>query len=196
VAVAIRPFSGATTQGPPWLPYIPPLYPSHLGGACHYLGATGATIYFDHNGLKRYNSFIMIYKKLILSALLLLTLGTSFTASYAIDYREGEPTTTINPCDDITKTGVPKPPYCTGSILNKELTFPQQIKFLVDKVNSFLYVLVPSIAVIAIIVGAFNILQNSFKVGVAIIQWALIGMVVVLLSSAIISLVVRIVVGG
>jgi hypothetical protein len=140
----------------------------------------------------------MIFKKLILSALLLLTLGTSFTAAYAkteYNFSEGVPSSTINPCDDITKTGAPKPPYCTGNILNKDLTFPQQIKFLVDKVNSFLYVLAPSIAVIAIIVGAFNILQNSFKVGVAIIQWALIGMVVVLLSSAIISLVVRIVLG-
>jgi hypothetical protein len=143
----------------------------------------------------------MIFKKIILSALLLLTLGTSFTAAYAVDYFEGMPSTSdksrnaINPCDDITKTGAPKPPYCIDDVFGGKKTFPDQVRFIVDKVNSFLYVLAPSIAVIAIIVGAFNILQNSLKVGVAIIQWALIGMVVVLLSSAIISLVVRIVLG-
>ncbi len=123
----------------------------------------------------------------------MLTLLSSYSNSFSLSYYEGVPSSTNTPnvCDDIVNT--PNAPYCKTTTTNK--TLKVQVLDLVNSVNNFLYVLVPSIAVIAVIVGAFNILQNSVKVGILIIQWALIGMVVVLLSSALISLVIKIFVG-
>ena len=141
---------------------------------------------------RSYNGVIMFFKKLILSCLLLIAITAPFGQAQSekpkIPWNEGVPTTSLNACN--TLPGGQKPKYCeTGTASTK--SFQVQIKELVERVTGILYVLAPSVAVIAIIIGAFNIMQNAFSVGVKIIQWALIGMVVVLLSSALISLVVR-----
>jgi hypothetical protein len=120
--------------------------------------------------------------------------GTFAFAASSYNFTEGMPSASNNICDGVFKNSDPSD-ACKNRSANAG-TLKEQVVSIVNAVNNFLLVLVPSIAVIAIIVGAFNILQNSFKVGVLIIQWALIGMVVVLLSSALISLVVRIFVGG
>ena len=147
---------------------------------------------------RSYNGVIMFFKKLILSCLLLIAICAPFGQAQAskpkIPYDEGVPTTSYNACTEIKKTGtgeVVKPLYCSTGTGLAGGSFREEVKLIVERITNILYVLAPSVAVIAIIIGAFNIMQNAFSVGVKIIQWALIGMVVVLLSSALISLVVR-----
>jgi hypothetical protein len=134
----------------------------------------------------------MNLKNIILSLIIVMTIGfgTVAFASSSYNLTEGMPSASNNICSGVFKESDP-----SGACKNRSEntgTLAEQVKAIVNATNNFLFVLAPSIAVIAIIVGAFNILNNSFKVGVLIIQWALIGMVVVLLSSALISLVVRI----
>jgi hypothetical protein len=71
-------------------------------------------------------------------------------------------------------------------------TLTDQIRSIVTALNNSLIVLAPSIGVIAIIYGAFKIMANGFKAGIVIIQWALIGIVVVLLANGLLSLVISI----
>ncbi|MGL4759533.1 MAG: hypothetical protein ACRCXZ_09435 [Patescibacteria group bacterium] len=67
----------------------------------------------------------------------------------------------------------------------------EQISRLIKAVNSILIVAAPSIAVLAILFGAYRIMAKGFQAGIKIIQWALIGMVVVLLASGLLSIALR-----
>jgi hypothetical protein len=67
-----------------------------------------------------------------------------------------------------------------------------QVKAIVESINKFLFGVAPAITVVAIIVGAYMIMEKGLIVGIAIIQWALIGLVVVLLSSGILSTILRV----
>jgi hypothetical protein len=139
----------------------------------------------------------MNLKYIILSFFLVMTFcfGTFAFAQSSNDLKDGMPKAPENVCSGIF--GGENDP--SGACINRKAnskTLAEQVRDLVTSVNNFLFVLAPSIAVIAIIIGAFNILQNGFKAGVLIIQWALIGMVIVLLSSALVSVIVRLAVGG
>jgi hypothetical protein len=120
--------------------------------------------------------------------------GTFAFAQSSYDLKAGMPKAPENICLGIFGPANDPSGACKNRQQN-DLPLQQQIRNIVTSVNNFLFVLAPSIAVIAIIIGAFNILQNGFKAGVLIIQWALIGMVVVLLSSALVSVIVNLAVG-
>jgi TRAP-type uncharacterized transport system fused permease subunit len=92
-----------------------------------------------------------------------------------------------NVCDP-SYFGGGKSAICQGRG-NNNSDVKTQARNIVNALNNFLIVIAPSIAVIAVLVGAFMILQQGLKVGIVIIQWALIGMVVALLSSGILSLI-------
>ncbi len=71
-------------------------------------------------------------------------------------------------------------------------TLAEQIRSIVTSLNGALIILAPSVAVIAILYGAFKIITNGFKAGIVIIQWALIGVVVVLLANGLLSILISI----
>jgi ABC-type bacteriocin/lantibiotic exporter with double-glycine peptidase domain len=58
--------------------------------------------------------------------------------------------------------------------------------------NNLLLVLAPICAVIALLVGAYMIMFRGLQVGIVIVQWALIGVVAVLLSFGLISLLIQV----
>jgi hypothetical protein len=138
----------------------------------------------------------MIFKKLIMSAFLMLVLISSFTTSYAVDPikidNEGAPSSTPNVCNDKLFGNNDPTGACRGRGATNNGSLTSQVRAIVNAVNNFLIYLAPSIAVISIIVGAYMIIQNGFKAGVLIIQWALIGVVVVLLSSGILSFILAV----
>lgn len=70
-----------------------------------------------------------------------------------------------------------------------------QVAKLVEGINRILLVIAPLATILALIVGAYLIMEKGLTVGIVIIQWALIGLAVVVLSSGIISFVFRLVVG-
>ena len=100
----------------------------------------------------------MILKKLLLISLLMLTLLSSYSNSFGLSYYEGVPssTNTLNVCDDIANT--PNAPYCKTTTTNK--TLKVQVLDLVNSVNNFLYVLVPSIG--RFVTGLYSIALVSF----------------------------------
>jgi hypothetical protein len=126
----------------------------------------------------------MNYLKILLVGFFLFFLTTSTMA-------QNTPTPQIpNVCDKgyfgDGSTGV------CNNISKGDGTLTDQIKGIVTALNNSLIVLAPSIGVIAIIYGAFKIMANGFKAGIVIIQWALIGIVVVLLANGLLSLVISI----
>jgi hypothetical protein len=138
----------------------------------------------------------MIFKNLIMSAFLTIVLISSYITAYAQDpvikYNEGAPSSNTNVCNDklFGKNDPTEACKGRGAVNNGSLT--SQVRAIVNAVNNFLIFLAPSIAVISIIVGAYMIIQNGFKAGILIIQWALIGVVVVLLSSGILSFILAV----
>lgn len=78
---------------------------------------------------------------------------------------------------------------CNGRA-TKNTPVKDQVIAIVDSINRTLVFIVPMVAIIALLIGAFLIMQEGLQVGIVIIQWALIGMVVVLLSYGLVSSVV------
>ncbi|MGL4758906.1 MAG: hypothetical protein ACRCXZ_06195, partial [Patescibacteria group bacterium] len=65
-----------------------------------------------------------------------------------------------------------------------------QVITIVDSINRALVFIAPAVAVISILVGAFLILQRGLQVGILVVQWAMIGLVVVMLSYGLLSTII------
>lgn len=119
-----------------------------------------------------------------------------FSCTYISNFQvsaQNTPIPTIpNVCDNSYfgdgKTGVCK----DRGGANGNQTLTQSVVNIVNTLNNTLLILGPSIGVLAIIYGAFKIIANGFKAGIVIIQYALIGIVVILLSSGLLSLILRV----
>jgi hypothetical protein len=80
---------------------------------------------------------------------------------------------------------------CTNRNITNNGTFKEQVKEIVTNLNKFLISIVPFVAILAIIIGAYAILFKGLQVGIVIVQWGLIGLVVVVLAYAIFNVVAR-----
>lgn len=65
-----------------------------------------------------------------------------------------------------------------------------QVIAIVDNINRALIFIIPVVTIISLLIGAFLIMQRGLQIGLVIIQWSLIGMVVVLLSYGLLSAIV------
>jgi Type IV secretion system pilin len=72
-------------------------------------------------------------------------------------------------------------------------TLTSQVKGIVNRINNFLVSLSPVVAVLYIVIGAYLIMSKGLKEGLPTIKWAIIGLVIIILSSTILSLVVNII---
>ena len=74
-----------------------------------------------------------------------------------------------------------------------QLPVQDQIINLVKSLNSSLIQLAPVIAVVGIIWGAIKVFFNGFKAAILIFQWTLIGVVLVVISFSVISIVLALI---